>query len=166
MLTVRGSRELQAAVLGLKAARRDVRNTINRATREVMNPVWRGLVEERAFTRLDARVLGTGVRVAAGNPPFLVAAGSRRALPGGLVPADDWHAVEFGADRSTLTTYERRSRNGGTHKVRRHTTRQLPARAPAGNVVWPAVREFVPRLTSLWVQIIVREFSEAVEKGR
>lgn len=165
MLSVRGSRELRAAVLAMKTARRDVRNDINRATRQVMNPVWRQLVAERAFYALDDAVLNTGVRVAPGNPPQLIAAGSRRRLPGGLVPADTWYAVEFGADQDTVTTYSRRSKRGGTHQVRRHTSRQLPSRTQHGHVVFPAVRELAPRLASLWVQLIVRKFSEAVEKG-
>lgn len=165
MLSVRGSRELQATVLALKQARRDIRNDINRTTRQVMNPVWRGLVADRASTPLARRVLNTGVRVAAGNPPQLIAAGSRRALPGGLVPASDWHGVEFGANPDQVTTYRRRSKNGGTHPVRRHTTRQLPRRTRAGRVVWPAVRDIAPRLASLWVQMVVRKFAEATEKG-
>ena len=163
MLSVRGSRELRAAVLAVRTARREVRNDIARATRQTMNPVWRDLVASRARTALDRRVLDTGVRVAAGNPPALVAAGSRRRLPGGLTPAEDWQPVEFGADPDTVTTYTRRSPSGGTHQVRRHTTRQLPARRPKGRVVYPAVAQIAPRLASLWVQLIVRKFSDAVE---
>lgn len=163
MLSVRGSRELRAAVLALRAARREVRNDINRATRQIMNPVWRTLVASRARTALDRRVLDTGVRVAPGNPPALVAAGSRRRLPGGLVPAEQWHAVEFGANREKVTTYSRRSPSGGTHQVRRHTARQLPARNRKGRVVHPAVADIAPRLAALWVQLIVRKFSDAAE---
>lgn len=165
MLSARGSRELRAAGIALKRAERDVRNSINRSMRSVMNTVWRGAVTERARTSLERRVLDTGVRVAPGNPPVLHAAGSRRALPGGLVPASDWHAAEFGADREAVTSYNRRSPSGGTHRVTRHTRRQLPARAPRGRVVWPAVAEVGPRLGSLFVQTIVRGIHEAVEKG-
>jgi len=164
VLSVYGSRELGDVVTALKAARRDIRNDIARGTREVMNPVWRQLVSERAFLRVDEKVLGTGVRIMAGNPPTLVAAASKRRLRGGLVPAEQWHALEFGADRDAVSTYTRRSRNGGTHQVkRRHTTRQLPARTRHGHVVFPAAREIAPRMAALWVQIIVRKFSDAAE---
>lgn len=165
MLSVHGARELRAAVLAMRVARREVRNDINRATRQTFNPVWRQLVNDRARTSLDRRVLNTGVRVVAGNPPALVAAGSRRRLPGGLVPAEQWQGVEFGANRDKVTTYRRRSPSGGTHTVRRHTARQLPARQRTGRVVFPAVADIAPRIASLWVQLIVRKFSEAVEKG-
>lgn len=166
MITARGSRELRAAGFALKLAERDVRNAINRQMRSTMNAVWRSAVSERARTRLHRRVLDTGVRVAPGVPPTLHAAGSKRALPGGLVPATDWHAAEFGADRDTVTTYDRRNRRtGGTHQVTRHTRRQLPARRPTGHVVWPAVGEVAPRLAALFVQTIVRGIHEAAEKG-
>lgn len=166
MLSARGSRELRAAGFALKLVERDVRNSINRSMRSTMNQVWRGAVAERARTPLDRRVLNTGVRVAPGNPPTLYAAGSTRPLPGGLVPATQFYAVEFGADRDNFTTYERRSPKGGTHTVHnRRTSRQLPARRRQGRVVYPAAAELAPRLASLYVQTIVRGIYEAVEEG-
>lgn len=167
MLSARGSRELRAAGLALKLVERPVRNSINRSMRQAMNPAWRGAVAERAHTRLDQRVLNTGVRVAPGNPPTLVAAGSTRPLPGGLVPATDYYLDEFGADQNTIATYQRRNRKtAGTHAVRnRHTSHQLPARRREGRVVWPAAAELGPRLASLFVQTIVRGVYEAVEEG-
>jgi len=165
MLSARGSRELRAAGLALKLVERDVRNSINRSMRSTMNPVWRGAVAERARTRLDQRVLNTGVRVAPGNPPALIAAGSTRALPGGLVPAATYYAVEFGADHDTVTTYQRTSPKGTRHTVTRHTSHQLPERRRQGRVVWPAAAELAPRLAALYVQTIVRGVYEAIEKG-
>lgn len=150
----------------MKTARREVRNDIARAVRETMNPVWRGLVADRAKLRVEQRTLNTGVRVAAGNPPALIAAGSRRRLPGGLVPAEEWHALEFGAGNpQEFTSYRRRSRNGGTHTVRRRTKAQFLPRNPKGYVVYPAVKEIAPRLASLFVHIVVKKFADAVEKG-
>lgn len=165
MLSVLGSQQLRAAVLALKVARRDVRNDIARATRQTFNPVWRDEVAKRARTPLERRVIAAGARIAAGNPPAAVAATSKRKLPGGLVPVESWQAVEFGAARSTVTTYTRRSVNGKSHKVTRHTTRQLPARNRRGRIAYPALEAVAPRLAALWVSIIVRKFNEAVERG-
>lgn len=165
MLSARGSRELRAAASAVKVARRDIVNDIARATRETMNPVWRDAVARRARTSVDTAVLAKGARIVAGNPPSMVAATSKRKLPGGLVPAEDWQALEFGADRDKVTTYTRRGHGGSTHQVTRHTARQLPARAPKGRVVYQAVREMGPRLAALWVSIVVRKFAEAFEKG-
>lgn len=165
MLAVRGDDRLRAVVLALKAARRDVKNEIARATRQTMNPVWRDAVAKNARTDLDRKVIAQGARIAAGNPPVAYAAQSKRRLHGGLVPVERWHAVEFGANPNEVTTYDRKSPKGGKHDVTRHTQRQLPPRYRKGRVAYPALKEFVPRLTSLWVQIVVRVFNEAVEKG-
>lgn len=165
MLSVRGSRELRAAVLALKAARREVRNDINRATRQTLAPIWKQEVGQRARTTQDQRVLARGARIAAGNPPSVVAASSRRALSGGLVPVESWHAVEFGANRDAVTTYQRTSPGGVVHQVTRHTRRGLPPRYRSGRVLYPAVAGTIPRLAALWVQLIVRKFNEAAETG-
>jgi hypothetical protein len=165
VLSVRGSRELKAVALALKAARRDVRNDINKATRATLGPVWKAEIANRARTSLDRKVLAQGARIAAGNPPTLVAATSTRRLKGGLIPVESWHAVEFGADRAAVTTYTRASVKGNSHKVTRHTRRQLPPRYRKGRVVFPAAAELAARATALWVQLVVRVFNEAVEKG-
>jgi hypothetical protein len=149
----------------LKAARRDVVNDINKATRATLSPVWQAEVASRARTSLDRRVLAQGARILAGNPPVLVAANSKRRLKGGLVPAEAWMAVEFGANRGAVTTYDRTSTKGTAHKVTRHTRRQLPPINRKGRVVYQAAKSIAPRAASLWVQLVVRKFNEAVEKG-
>lgn len=165
MISVRDHRELRATVLALKAADRDLRNDINRATTATMGPVWKSLVEANASRPMDARVLAKGARIKPGNPPVAMAAMSRRALSGGFVPTDRWHAFEFGADRETTTTYERRSPLGTVHQVTRHTRRQLPPRIRAGRVVYPAFADIVPRLISLWVQLVIRKYADAAERS-
>lgn len=163
MLRVGDHRAAQAAVLAFKSANRGLRTRINKATRETMNPVWRGLVAEHARTATDRAVVVKGARIAAGNPPVAVAATSRRPLRGGLVPIEQWPAVELGAARNVRTTYRRRSKNGGTHTVTRRTRRQLPDRTSSGRVALRAAADIGPRLASLWVQIIVRVYRDAAE---
>lgn len=165
MIDVRGVEKLRATVLVLKNVERPVAREINTRTRTTMNPVWKGLVETHASRHIDARVLAKGARVKGGNPPVLVAASSRRPLGGGLVPATQWHAYEFGAAQDSERTYTRRSSRGRVHKVTRHTTRQLPRRIRKGRVVYPAVEEIVPRLVSLWVQTVVRTVMDGVDRG-
>lgn len=149
----------------MKAADRTLRSDINKATRAIFNPVWRAAVAEGAQSRMDSRVLVQGARISAGNPPVAVAATSRRRLRGGLVPAQSWHAVEFGADRRVKRTYERISPSGRPHEVTRRTRAQLPARTKGGRVVYAAFARVAPRVVSMWVQLIVRKYSEAAEKG-
>lgn len=157
---------IRAAVLALKRAGRDLRNDINRTTRAEFNPVWRGLVQNNATYTMQSKVLSRGSLIKPGNPPVARAASSKRPLSGGLVPNDEWHAIEFGADRNAKRTYDRKSKNGGTHRVTRHTRRQLPARTQQGHVVYPAFAEMIPRVISLWVQLIVRKYAEAAGEGR
>lgn len=157
-------REVRAAVLALRRADRDLRSKINRATRETLSPVWRGLVQNNAYRRRDGAILAKGARIKAGNPPAGIAASSRRPLSGGLVPGDQWAPFEFGGDRSKVTTYTRLSPRGRSHQVRRHTARQLPPRSRQGHVVYPAVAEIAPRAASLWVQLIVRAYLDAAEE--
>lgn len=156
--------QLRAAVLAMKAADRDLKSTINKATRTVMSPVWRDAVAAGANRRRDQKVLATGARIKAGNPPAAVAATSRRRLRGGLVPGERWPVFEFGANRDKVTTYTRTSPNGTSHQVTRRTARQLPPRRRTGHVIYPAVKAVAPRVASLWVQIIVREYYDAAER--
>lgn len=166
MLAVGDHRALQAAVLALKAANRDLKSRINKATRETLAPVWKEEVESQLMGRdsMTNRMLRT-YRVATGNPPRALAAQSSRPIGKrkALVPSRDFAHWEFGGDRNKVTTYDRKSRKGGTHQVTRHTARQLPARVRAGRVAYPAFAESAPRMVSLWVQLIVKTYSDAAE---
>lgn len=159
--------EVRGAVLALKAVDRDIRNAINRETRAVLNPIWRDELAGKVagLPRVDQLVLGQG-RVKAGNPIKLTAATRTRPLSGGLVPNLKAKGFEFGTDnRDATRTYARRNRrNPGTHQVTRRVLRHLPARAPSGRAIWPAASEVVPRLTSLWVQTIVKTIYDAIER--
>lgn len=156
-------RELRAVVAALGVVDATTRREINTRTRTELGPVWVSGVESRATSSLDRRVLATGVRIKAGNPPTAVAAQSRRRLRGGLVPSEDWAPVEFGADRAKRTTYRRAKPNGGTAPVTRHTARQLKPRRSSGWVVFDALAELGPRLASLWAATVVRTVYDAFE---
>lgn len=169
MLSVRDSRELQASVLALKAADRELRGRINRATVEVGNQIWKPALEAHATRHLDTRVLAVGARVKGGNPPVAMAANSRRAVgrTRRLVPADRWPAFEFGANRDSYSRYTRVNRTaGGSHRVERRTMTGLPPRYRKGRVVFPAFADVAPRMVSLWVQIIVKAYNDAAERSR
>jgi hypothetical protein len=157
-----------AVALALKLIERKTRNDINRETRATLNPLWRSIVQLNATSEMDRRVLAKGARVQPGNPTVLIAASSKRALSGGLVPDDRAIAAgfEFGVDdaEQRVRGYERKNRSGsGSHKVKRHTARQMPTRSK-GRVVYSSFAEIAPRLTSLWVQIVVRNIMKAHEE--
>lgn len=165
MLSTRDSRELRAMVLAIKTANRDMRKTITARMRETMNPVWRQAVAENITWDMERRVLNAGVRVAAGNPPTLQGATSRRRVGRSLIPTDDWAGFEYGADRAAYSRYERKNRaGGGYHVVQRRTMRHLRPRKRAGYVFGPAVAETLPRLASLAVQSVVRTYMDIFDR--
>lgn len=155
-----GPRELRAAVLAMKRADTTIRRDISQNMRATMGPVWKDAVNQHltGAGRMEAAMLTAGVRIAAGNPPALIAASSRRAIGNGLTP--DRHAAgyEFGAGDTTSPVTNRR---GTTY--RRHTKRHLPSRRRAGRVVFPAAAHVLPRVAAYWVQSIVKAFMDAAE---
>lgn len=163
--SVTSERKFQAVALALRLMDKDLRKEVNKATRETMGPEWKKLVEQEAFTAGTAAIISPGTRIAAGNPPVAKSAGSMRKLRGGARPADLAHLAEFGAGNpEKFKTYDRRSKNGGSHKVTRRTLRQWGPRVRAGRAVYPAFAELAPRAASLWAQIVVRVTHEAFEK--
>lgn len=165
-VSVLDDRQLLAVTYGLRALPRTTRNSINRATTATLGPLWKALVTQHATKRMDALVLVPGTRVKGGNPPVLLAAQSRRGIGKArrLVPRDNYATFEFGVpDPGRLSVYQRRSKNGGTHKVVRHASTGLRPRNQSGYVVYPALAEFVPRAVSLWVQTFMRGVYDAFE---
>lgn len=164
VIAVRDSDRLKAVVLVMRGLERPLVREINTRTRDELGPLWKSLVELHAQRHDDTRILAKGARLKPGNPPQVIAASSRRALRGGLIPAEQYHVREFGGERDKITTYTRKSPRAGTHSVTRHTSRQLPPRYRKGRVVWPAFAEFAPRAVALWVQTVVRTVMDEVEK--
>jgi hypothetical protein len=164
-LSATGSRELRAAVLAMKRADRDLRRNIYALMRDTMNPVWRDQVAAGSSTKMQRATIGTGVRVAAGNPPHLVAGSSKRALSKGrvnpLTPDGSWHIWEYGANRNRKATYTRRNRSGGgSHTVTRRVNAGKPARQRKGYVLGPAVAKIGPRAAALAVQSVVKAYMD------
>jgi hypothetical protein len=166
MLSVGDHRALEAAVLALKVMDRGLRSDINRSTKAMLDPVWKGAVAANATTDTDRQVIVKGTRVKGGNPPEAIAASSKRATKGGLVPADLWPVIEFGGKSNKVTTYEATSPKGKRHSVTRRTARQLPVRKNSGRVAYKALAEVTPRVVSLWVSMIVAKTYEAMDGRR
>lgn len=169
MLTVRvqdGPRELRAAVLAMKRADKEVRGQISQDLRTVMGPEWTTMLAQHLTGLPQEAMLMAGARIAAGNPPMIVAANSKRKFGRALIPAEDWTAWEYGVskNRGTPSVYERRNRGGGgSHQVSRHIRTSLPRWKKDGRVIGPAVKRFLPRVCAFWVQSVVRAFMDAAE---
>jgi hypothetical protein len=163
-ISVYSSRELQGLVARLREVPRETQAQIRRATKAVAQPIWQQATLEHVSTRLEQRVLAKTARAAVSNQNVtLQAAGSVKRLSGGLVPAVNYHAVEFGVpNRDEVRPYEARSKHGRSFTVKRRTRRQLRDRNRQGYVAYPAAADVIPRLASLWVQTAVRTLHEAV----
>lgn len=167
MLTVKiqdGPRELRAAVLAMKRADKAVKGEISQQLRATMSPEWETMLAQHLTGLPQEKMLMAGARIAAGNPPTIVAANSKRRFGRALIPAEDWTAWEYGASDKSPSTYDRRNRNGnGTHTVTRNIRGGLPAYRRDGRVIGPAVKRFLPRVCAFWVQTVVRAFMDAAE---
>lgn len=153
--------ELRAAVLAMKRADKEIRGDISQRMRSVMGPAWKSEVTHHltGAGRMEARMLTPGVRIAAGNPPTLIAASSSRKVGNGLIPNVNAPGYEFGSHGTRVS--EVTSSKGKTFK--RHTTRGLPGYKKTGRVVYPAAANILPRVAAFWVQSIVRAFMDAAE---
>lgn len=150
--------ELRAAVLAMKRADGVIRKDISNRMRSTMGPVWRSEVTGRAPGGMAARMLTPGVRIAAGNPPRLIAASSRRKIGNGLVPDVNAAGYEFGASDAVRRVTNRK---GTTYE--RHVMRHLPGRNRKGRAVFPAAAKMLPRIAAYWTQSVVRAFMDAAE---
>lgn len=158
------SRELQAAVLGLRRAAKDMQAQVRKHTREKLLPEWQKGLAERAETRLEHRVLVDTGRIKMSNQNVRMSSATvGRKLKGGFEPKVQYAAVEFGVDKAVTRTYEATSRKGKRYKVTRHTRAQLRPTRRNGYVVYPTAKALIPRFASLWVQTVVRSFRDGVE---
>lgn len=163
-LDAKKSRELLATIYAIRSLDKTIAKMNRQETKRIAAPEWKRALAERADTRLEHRVLVDTSVVSVSNQNVRVQSASKgRPLTGGLAPKADYPAIEFGADRSRKTTYQRRGPSGRPHKVTRHTARGMKPRNGSGYVFFPAAREMIPRLASLWVQTTVRTIANALE---
>lgn len=161
------SRELQAIILAMRQADKEILTQIRQQTKGAVAPMLQQTMAEHASTRLEHRALVANARTTVSNQNITFSAGKvGRRLRGGLLPKQSAHAVEFGGDRTAKRTYEARSTRGRSFKVTRRTQAQLRPRRKSGYVFYQAVAEIVPRVCALWVQTVVRTFAEGLEGKR
>lgn len=166
-ISIIASRPLRDVARAWAQLPRENRTQIRTQTKNIMTPEWRKAVDAEAASDLERRVIATTARVAVSDRNItLRAGGSRRALSGGLIPAEQNRAVEFGGGRDRQRTYSNRSRRGKRYPVTRHTQRQLPPFRRQGYVFYAAVAKITPRIAALWAQTWARGIHEVMEGKR
>lgn len=166
------SREIRAVLLALKQAEPEIRKAVNNQSKQVILPVWRQEIAEATSLsggktqRARFKVIANTAKVTVGNKGVtLTAATTGRPLKGGLDGKSVWYALEFGADSHGLRTVKSTSKLGNPYYMKnRNTVAQLDPRNDKGYAFYPAARNSVPRILSLWVQTSVKTLVDIVER--
>jgi len=169
VLSVKGSKQLQAIVLALKTVEPTLRPEMYARTRSKILPDWTTGIQEKINAKPYAKVntaLMKGQRVAVGTQGVSVlAAQSNKAVrPGStLTPSKNWAAAEFGTKpREELI----RGRRGSTqYSYRRKIMTGFLPNNRKGKFAFRQAEEIISRSVAMWVQTVVQVISEAVEEG-
>ena len=156
-IDVRRSPVLSTLITALASVPNDVAKEVRNQSKAVIVPEYRKALAqyapaERVFhDRLvapsTAYVSDKGVRLIGGK--------------NGMFPRE----TEFGAYREEWSEYTRRSRTGGTHRVRRRVQRAFWHYLPSGRVFYPTITNMIPRIAALWTQTAYRTIAEAMERA-
>lgn len=162
-IDAKSSRELQALILSVRQANKEVQAQIRRHTKPMVQAEWRKALAEQSLTKVANIVLVNTARVTVSNQNVtLKSGGLAKKLSGGAKAFEISKQYEFGASPHKITYQGRRGNK--TFPVRRMVTNQLPRENRKGYVVYPAAASIIPRIASLWVQTAVRTFAEALER--
>lgn len=159
-ISVLVSKELMVLAQAVRTMEPEMRAQIRKHTKQVVEPVWRESVRANVTDRMQTRVLSDTARVAVSDQNVMLKSAGVGKV-GGTPASVLARGVEFGADRNSTRAV--RSRSGKSYQ--RHTKRQFKLPRSRGYVVYPAAREVIPRIASLWVQTAVRTMHEVLEKG-
>jgi hypothetical protein len=158
VLDVLKSPELQAAILGMRAARKNIAADINKRTRSEVKPLWQAELARHADDTMDYRTMVPNARVAVSTRQVsLVAGTSGRAFSGGFTPKFNWPAREYGMHNHRVQV-QTRSRKGKTYTRTTTIGTQHPRRRKKGRIAGPAAGDVGHRIVSIWVANIVDGF--------
>lgn len=162
-IDVRKSPEMMATILAIRSLDKTLQKQIRDHSKEIATPELKKELSERANTRVEHRVIVDTATVSVSNQNMrMQSAAKGRKLSGGLNPKTDYAAIEFGRERKAIK-YDRKNRkSGGTHRVTRVPT-QIKYPRQGGYVFYPAMKDLIPRVASLYVQTTVKTIAQALE---
>lgn len=160
-IDVRGEKDMQTLIAALKNSETDVRRAIRTYAKAELTTPWLSAINKRASSAVETRVLAATATVAVSDQNIRITSAAKgRSLSGGLRPKLDYGPVEFGM-QPRRSAYTRKG-----HKVTRRVGTQFKAPNRKGYVFYPAAREMIPRLASLWVQSVVKVYGDIFEGRR
>lgn len=143
----------------LAAVPKDAGRTAMKYARNAAKPIWKEETAGRALSRIQQRVLVDSSRVGVTTRNVFLRAGGTGRLKSGTSVADLRVAAEFGMDPATKVPT--RSRSGNVYP--RRIGPMFGPRNRSGNVFYPAVKDAIPRVTSVIVQSFRRSLLDALE---
>ena len=150
---------LRSMLLAVRSVPADVRKQISRHTRAEALSIWTSEVRERAATRVQQRVLVNTARVGVTDRNVALRSATVGTLRPGVPASRIATGAEFGMSATKIITSK--TRKGKTYKRRMGAA--LPGRRRGGYVVYPAARDAIPRLASLWIATAVRTILDAFD---
>lgn len=144
----------------MRAVPTDIKREIGSQTKQAARPIWTEETRGRGATRLQQRVLvaSADVSVTARNITFK--AGGKGRLSSGTPVSRLARSAEFGMNEGKEIAST--SKKGTAYK--RRAGNAFGPNRRSGNVVYPAARDAIPRVASLWVQTARRTIHESIEE--
>lgn len=163
------SKELQAAILGLKVIQKDLRKEILKRTRELILKDWDAAVADEISTVggdiYATRLTMRNTRVKVGTQGFTLQAATRgtKATSGGLISNKDYYLAEFGADKKVVPVQGRR---GATrYEYKRTVNTGFQRRVKNGRYAFKAAGKIMTRTIALYTQSTIQMIYKAFEEG-
>lgn len=161
------SKELQAAILGLKIVQKEFRKEIIKRTRELILNDWKQAVGDEISmvggdiyaTRLTMR----NTRVKVGTQGFALEAATRgtKAMSGGLISSKHYYLAEFGADKKVVPVQGRRGNTRYDYK--RTVNTGFQPRVKNGRYAFNAAGKIMTRAIALYTQTTIQMIYKAFE---
>lgn len=146
-------------LLHLRTVPAEARKQAQKYANDAARPVWQEETRDRAATRLEQRVLVDSANVGVTARNITLRSGGVGRLSSGTAVSVLNRPAEFGALPSKkISTH---SRNGTAYTRRLGSSFRLPRRG--GYVFYPAVRDAVPRITSVIIQSVRRTLFDALD---
>jgi hypothetical protein len=165
-ISIFDSTYVQAAVLAVRAANKELQAEIRKHTDAEITPDWQEVMLGHASTSAEVIGLAQTARVAVSNQTVRISSATVNAkFSGGLDVKTEGAALEFGADRNVESTFTQRSRRGKPYKRTSRTRRQLRPVNSKGYVFYPSVASVIPRYASLWVQTCMKTIGDALDSA-
>lgn len=144
----------------MRAVPGDIKKQIGQQTKAEAKPIWFEETRGRAQTRVQQRVLVNSADVSVTARNVTLKSGGKGKLSSGTPAAVLARSAEFGMNATKPIASK--SKKGKAYT--RTAGNTFGPNRRGGYVVYPAARDSIPRLASLWVSTARRSIHEALEE--